>query len=91
MNDEEIEVLSFVLASKWRIKLILLLFNKIYTPSIITNKLDIPIYKVSRLLAELRDHGLVECMNPTSKKGRMYKLTNKGENIVNTLEKITKE
>ena len=91
MDEAQIELLAFVLSSKWRVKLITLLYNNIYTPYLITNLCKIYIYKVSRLLTELRDHGLAECINPTAKKGRMYKLTDRGEDIVKILNKIVKE
>lgn len=40
---------------------------------------------ISKVLGELKVHELVECINPEAKKGRLYRLTEKGEDIVGNL------
>lgn len=40
---------------------------------------------ISKVLGELKAHELVECINPEAKKGRLYRLTEKGEDIVGNL------
>lgn len=40
---------------------------------------------ISKVLGELKAHELVECINPEAKKGRRYRLTEKGEDIVGNL------
>ena len=52
------------------------------TPTQITKNIgDMSIKNVSKLLGELRAHGIVECLTPKSKKGRVYVLTKEGKNI----------
>ncbi|MFW6002619.1 MAG: hypothetical protein ACOCQD_04700 [archaeon] len=36
---------------------------------------------VSDILKEFRENKLIECINPEEKKGRIYKLTNKGKKL----------
>lgn len=40
---------------------------------------------ISKVLGELKAHELVECINPEAKKGRLYRLAEKGEDIVGNL------
>ena len=34
---------------------------------------------VSKVLAELKAHELIECINPEARKGRLYRVTEKGK------------
>ena len=54
-------------------------------PSEIANDAEIFQNHISNTLRQLKEHGLVECINPEVKKGRLYRLTDKGEKIVNKL------
>lgn len=40
---------------------------------------------ISKVLAELKAHELVECINPEVRKGRLYRLTDKGDELVKNL------
>ena len=40
---------------------------------------------ITKVFAELKAHKLVECINPKVRKGRLYRLTGKGEELVNKL------
>ena len=40
----------------------------------------------SKVLSELKAHELVECINPEVRKGRLYRLTEIGEDVVKNLE-----
>lgn len=48
------------------------------TPSTITEAVDHPFSNVSRELGQLLDRGMVEVMNPDSHKGRIYRITDRG-------------
>ena len=41
---------------------------------------------ISNTLKELKDHDLVECINPEVRKGRLYRLTDTGNEIVKKLD-----
>lgn len=40
---------------------------------------------ISATLRQLKEHELIECINPEVKKGRLYRLTYKGEKLVDNL------
>lgn len=41
---------------------------------------------ISNVLRQLKDHELVECINLEVKKGRLYRLTEKGNELFKNLE-----
>lgn len=41
---------------------------------------------ISKVLRELKAHELVEYINPGVRKGRLYRLTDKGDDVVKNLE-----
>ncbi|MDO5848263.1 MAG: winged helix-turn-helix domain-containing protein [Methanobrevibacter sp.] len=88
MCDEEkvLQMVAYVRASKHRQNIIKYLNNKVKTPTDIKNSLNINTNHTSNLLADLRKHDLVYCATPEMKKGRLYKLTEKGEKIVKYLD-----
>ena len=43
---------------------------------------------ISATLGQLKEHGLIECINPEVRKGRLYRLTNKGNQVVKKLEQF---
>ncbi len=48
-------------------------------PSAIAKDSGIRTKNISNVLSELKAHELVECINPEVRKGRLYRLTDKGE------------
>lgn len=40
----------------------------------------------SKVLSEFKAHELVECINPEVRKGRLYRLTPKGDKLVKNIE-----
>ena len=54
-------------------------------PTQIARKSDIRPNHISKVLAELKAHELVECINPEVRKGRLYRLTPKGDEIVKNI------
>ncbi len=55
-------------------------------PIEISKKLDIHYNSVSKNLKDLREHELIYVMNPEYYIPRLYRLTDKGKNIVDLLE-----
>ena len=54
-------------------------------PSAIARDSGIRTNHISKVLSELKAHELVECINPEVKKGRLYRLTDKGEKVTENL------
>lgn len=55
-------------------------------PTAIANDSGIRTNHISKVLFELKAHELVECINPEVRKGRLYRLTEIGDEIVKNLE-----
>jgi DNA-binding MarR family transcriptional regulator len=76
---------SFILRSKQRIAIIKSLSSQ-KTPRLIADETKLAMSHVSRTLNEFRKKGIVECLNPEEKIGRIYSLTQTGKQV---LKKIT--
>lgn len=85
--SNEINTLSFIKSSKNRTKIILSINNDIKIPSEISKDTNIRLNYVSALLLELKEAGIVTCLNEESKKGRLYKLTKEGKHAIKTIRK----
>ena len=55
-------------------------------PTHITRNSEIRPNHISKVLSELKAHELVECINPEVRKCRLYRLIDKGDEIVKNLE-----
>ena len=85
-SDEQLIEISYVNISKYRTKVMKSLDGEVLIPSQIARNSGIRTNHISKVLSELREHELVECINPEVRKGRLYRLTEKGEEIVENLE-----
>lgn len=54
-------------------------------PSEIAKDANIIQNHISATLRQLKEHELVECINPEVRKGRLYRLTDKGNSVVKEL------
>ena len=86
LSDEMLKEMSYVKISQYRTKVIKALEDDIKIPSKIAKDSDIRQNHISKVLAELKAHELVECINPEVRKGRLYRLTPKGDELVKNLE-----
>ncbi|HET7325603.1 MAG TPA: ArsR family transcriptional regulator [Halococcus sp.] len=57
------------------------LLKRPQTPTQIANEINKHQSHVSKTLTELEEMELIECLNPGAKKGRLYGLTDYGEEI----------
>ncbi len=85
LTDEILTEISYVQMSKYRIKVMKALEGDVKIPSVIAKDSGIKTNHISKILSELKAHELVECINPEVRKGRLYRLTDKGEVILNNL------
>ena len=86
LTDEILTEISYVQMSKYRIKVMKALDGDVKIPSVIAKDSGIKTNHISKILSELKAHELVECINPEVRKGRLYRVTDKGEEIVNELK-----
>ena len=86
LSDEMLIEISYVEISKYRTKVMKSLEGDIKIPTAIANDSGIRTNHISKVLSELKAHELVECINPEVRKGRLYRLTDKGDELVKNLE-----
>ena len=81
LTDEMLKEISYVKISTYRTKVMKSLEDEVKIPTQIARDADIRPNHISKVLAELKAHELVECINPEVRKGRLYRQTDKGEEI----------
>lgn len=60
--------------------------GEVKIPSVIANDTEIFQNHISNTLRQLKEHELIECINPEVKKGRLCRLTDYGEELVKNLK-----
>ena len=79
--------LSYVQISTYRTKVMKSLDDDVKMPTQIAKTSGIRTNHISNVLRQLKEHELVECINPeVKKKGRLYRLTGNGKKIVENIE-----
>jgi DNA-binding MarR family transcriptional regulator len=84
------ELAGYVISSEGRFKALESLAERNYTPKQLATRLGIGLTHMSYTLTSLGRRGLVECLNPKSKKGRIYGITELGRRIFSLASKIRK-
>lgn len=79
---------AYVLASSYHENVINELHKNMGMPKVIAENCGIRTNHISKVLKELSDIDLVVCINPESRKGRIYKLTELGNDVWNELAKL---
>lgn len=85
LSDEMLKEISYVQISTYRTKVMKSLDGDVKIPSVIAKDSGIKTNHISKVLSELKAHELVECINPEVRKGRLYRLTEKGEEIIDNI------
>lgn len=86
LSGENLTEISYVTTPTYRTKVMNSLKDEVLMPTQIARKSEILPNHISKVLAELKAHELVECINPEVRKGRLYRHTDKGEQIVKNLK-----
>ncbi len=86
LSDEMLAEISYVQISQYRTKVMKTLEDDVKMPSQIARDSEIRQNHISKVLAELKARELVECINPEVRKGRLYRHTDKGNQVVKNLE-----
>ena len=83
------EDIGLITSSEYRKKVLTQLeFPK--TPSLLSKILDINKAHISKALRELMERKMIECLNPKSNKGKFFKSSNYGKEILREIEKLSK-
>lgn len=81
MDSQIIAGVSYLKSSKYRTNIVILLHDSIMTPAEIQQKLEIRLNHVSLHLRELKEKDIVVCLNEDAKKGRLYQLSELGNEL----------
>lgn len=86
-NHDDWDALSLVVRSKYRPPVLRALGAGPLTPSRLAATADLDIAQVSRSLATMREAGLVVLLVPeANRKGRVYRITHRGERVLSLLD-----
>ncbi len=78
---------GWIIRSENRITVLTRLYIPL-TPSHIAKKLQMSITHASKIIRELEKKGLIICLNDKDKRGRIYKRTKNGNEILKYVKKI---
>lgn len=80
------EEIDYINRSQYRLKVMKTLEGDVKIPSEIANDTEIFQNHISNTLKQLKEHELIECINPEVRKGRLYRLTDKGDDLIKNLK-----
>ena len=78
--------ISYINISSYRAKTVKSLQGDVKIPTKIAKDTGILPNHMSKVLKELKDAGIAECINPEVRKGRLYRLTGTRETIADNLK-----
>jgi len=82
-NNEDIyKIVGYVMASDYRTNILKCIGKEIKIPSAIAEEVGLRTNHVSNVLKDLKEKNLVVCLNEEAKKGRLYKNTELGLQIL---------
>ena len=84
-NDDIFKILGYVMASEYRTNIIKSIGESIKIPSAIAEDIGLRTNHVSNVLKDLKENDLVVCLNEDARKGRLYKNTDLGLEILKLL------
>ena len=86
-NDELLKLTSYVQISKYREKTLKSIGDEVKIPTHIAQDSEIRTNHISKVLSELKSKEIVECINEEARKGRLYRLTDTGKEVLESIEK----
>lgn len=86
MDDETLKKFAYVNISSYRERTVRALMHEVKTPTKIAKDSGINRTHMSNVLRDLKQNGVVECINEEVRRGRLYRLTDLGEEIAENLD-----
>lgn len=90
-DDELLKLTSYVEISKYREKTLKSIGNNVKIPTNIAKDSDIRTNHISKVLSELKSKEIVECINEEVRKGRLYRLTDTGKKVLESINEKEEE
>ena len=85
-NDELLKLTSYVQISKYREKTLKSIGDDVKIPTSIAKDSGIRTNHISKVLSELKSKDIVECINEEARKGRLYRLTDTGKEVLDVIK-----
>lgn len=85
IDDETLKKFAYVNISSYRVKTVKALKDETKIPTEIAKDSEIRPNHISKVLKELKECGVAECLNEEARKGRLYRLTSLGDEIAENL------
>jgi len=79
--------IKFINKSSYRSKVLKSIGNDVKMPKEIASDSGILPNHISNVLRQLKEKDVVECINPEVRKGRLYRLSEEGRNILDEIDK----
>jgi len=86
MDEETLKLFAFIKVSPYRFEILKTLENESKTPTQISKAVGTRVFYVSKILKDLKDKELVECINEEKRKFRFYQLTERGNELLEYLK-----
>lgn len=90
-DDELLKLTSYVEISKYREKTLKSIGNNVKIPINIAKDSGIRTNHISKVLSELKSKEIVECINEEARKGRLYRLTDTGKEVLESINEKEEE
>ena len=78
--------IKYVNRSKYRVRTLKAIGDGVKMPKEIAEDSGILQNHISNVLRELKDKDLVECLNPNARKGRLYRLSDDGKDMLDKIK-----
>lgn len=85
-GDELLKLTSYVQISKYREKTVKSIGESVKIPTNIAKDSGIRTNHISKVLSELKGKEIVECINEEVRKGRLYRLTDTGKEVLEVIK-----
>ena len=89
-DNHDWELISYVISSSIRLRVLIKLEKGVYTPKQLSDALNVQISRISTVLKELSEKHLVKCLTPYQRKGKLYTITEEGRKVLYTIHNETK-
>jgi DNA-binding HxlR family transcriptional regulator len=86
MDDETLKVYGYVISSSYRKRSVKSLNESNKIPTVLAEDIGIRSNHVSKVLRELKECGVAECVDESKRKNRYYRLTEKGQDIAELID-----
>lgn len=90
-DDELLKLTAYVEISKYREKTLKSIGNNVKIPTNIAKYSGIRTNHISKVLSELKSKEIVECINEEARKGRLYRLTDTGKKVLESINEKEEE